>query len=432
MAPMDHHACKALPSPSMLDILERSNMFKALKRVQSNKGCAGVDGMTVEELPKYLISEWPKIRESILNGTYSPNPVKIVNIPKPKGGTRMLGIPTVVDRLIQQAILQKLSPVFDKDFSSQSFGFRVGRNAHQAVMQALDFQKQGFVIGVDLDLEKFFDTVNHDRLMARLAKETLDKNLLLLIRRYLQSGMLTEGIHVIRDKGTPQGSPLSPFLSNIVLDELDKEIERRGHKFCRYADDCQIYVRSIEAGNRVYSSIRDFIERKLKLKVNDDKSEVDFAWRRSFLGYSFLGIKNPKLRCSGPTIERFKHNIRKLTRGHHRAATDERIKKLNSYIGGWYGYFKLSSTPRKFIDLDGWVRSRLRMCMFKRWVKPRTRVRELKKLGLTEERVGVYACSKKYWHLAQNPGSKFLMNKEYWEKTMGYRGLEWNMKRFVN
>jgi RNA-directed DNA polymerase len=432
MAPMDNHTCKTWPAPSMLDILERSNMFKALKRVQTNKGCPGVDGVTVDDLPKHLIAEWPKIRESILRGTYIPNPVKVVNIPKPKGGTRMLGIPTVLDRLIQQAIMQKLSPVFDKDFSSQSFGFRAGRNAHQAVTQALDFQTQGFIIAVDLDLEKFFDTVNHDRLMARLAKKVPDKNLLLLIRRYLQSGMLTEGIHVSRDRGTPQGSPLSPLLSNIVLDELDKEIERRGHKFCRYADDCQIYVRSKQAGERVYSSIKTFIEHKLRLKVNDEKSEVDFAWRRSFLGYAFLGIKNPRLKCSHETIERFKYNIRKLTRGHHRMATDERIKNLNAYIGGWYGYFKLSSTRSKFLALDGWIRARLRMCMFKRWVEPKTRVREMLKIGLDPKHCAIYARGKEYWSLAQRKETRFAMNNEYWEVSKGFRGLGWNMKRFVN
>ena len=389
MAPMDNLTCKTLSSSLMLDILERNNMFQALKRVQKNKGCAGVDGMTVEQLPEFLKAKWPEVRESILNGTYIPNSVKIMQIPKPKGGERMLGIPTVLDRLIQQAILQKISPIFDKDFSAQSYGFRAGRNAHQAVSQALEFQKQGYVHVVDLDLEKFFDTVNHDRLMARVATKVTDKSLLLLIRRYLQAGMMTDGVNVSRETGTPQGSPLSPILSNIVLDELDKELEIRGHKFCRYADDCQIYIRSHKAGKRVYLSIKRFVEHKLKLKVNDEKSAVDFAWKRSFLGYSFLGVKNPKLRCSNQTIQRFKQSIRRLTRGHHRASTEERISKLNDYIVGWYGYFRLSSTKRKFLDLDGWIRSRLRMCMFKRWIKPRTRVREMLKLGLKAEWAGV-------------------------------------------
>jgi group II intron reverse transcriptase/maturase len=416
----------------MSDILERGNMFSALKRVQNNKGCAGIDDMTVEDLPNYLKTEWPKIRDAILSGTYIPRPVKVVYIPKPKGGERMLGIPTVVDRLIQQAILQKLSPQFDRNFSQNSFGFRLGRSAHQAIAQALELQKQGYVFTVDFDLEKFFDTVNHDRLMARLAVSIDDKKFLLLIRRYLQSGMMSDGICVRRERGTPQGSPLSPLLSNIVLDELDKELERRGHKFCRYADDCNIYVKTIESGRRVFKSVKEYIEKKLRLKVNIEKSAVDFAWRRAFLGYSFLGTKNPQLRCSNETIERFKHNIRRLTRGHHRASTEDRIKKLNSYIGGWYAYFRYASTNRKFVDLDGWIRSRLRMCMFKRWVKPRTRVREMIKLRVLPDEATGFAQGKRYWHLAQLHLSRFAMNNAYWEKKMGYCGLEWNMKHFAN
>lgn len=296
VVPKEQYACKPVFSISMLDILERGNMFQALKRVQDNKGCPGIDGMTVTELPEYLRTRWLEIRKTILNGTYIPKPVKAIHIPKPQGGQRMLGIPTVSDRLIQQAILQKLAPLFDEGFSTHSFGFRSGRNAHQALQQALGFQKQGYVFTVDIDLEKFFDTVNHDRLMSRLAESVKDKKLLLLLRRYLQTGMMSDGVCITRDRGTPQGSPLSPLLSNIVLDELDKELEYRGHKFCRYADDCNIYVRSKASGERVYASVKRFIERTLRLTVNTDKSAVDFSWRRSFLGYSFIGVKNPQLR----------------------------------------------------------------------------------------------------------------------------------------
>lgn len=424
-------ACNIFNSISLCDVFERNNMFRALKRVKSNKGCAGSDDMTVEELPKHLRNNWPTIRSSILEGNYKPTPVKVVYIPKPKGGKRMLGIPSVTDRLIQQAILQKLSPILDKEFSNSSYGFRAGRNAQQAILKAKEYQQDGHTTVVDMDLEKFFDEVNHDRLMAKLAGKLEDKKLLLLIRRYLQTGIMEEGVHYSREKGTPQGSPLSPLLSNIVLDELDKELEDRGHKFCRYADDCNIYVKSQKAGERVYYSISKFIEAKMRLKVNREKSAVAPAWRRNFLGYSFLGIKTVRIRCSAESIKRFKHNIRKLTRGHDRRPMKDRIKAINVYIRGWFGYFKLTETHRKLKDLDSWIRSRLRMCVLKLWWRPRTRVKMMLRLGMPLEEARGFAQVKRHWFLAHVKAALFCMNNKYWE-DLGFVGLESHMKRVVN
>lgn len=423
---------KTLCSFSMHDVLERDNMFRALKRVQSNKGCAGIDGMTVEELPDFLKLAWPGIRGQLIEGDYKPQATKVVHIPKSKGGTRMLGIPTVLDRLIQQALLQTLSPKLDKNFSEFSYGFRCGRNAHQAILKAQEYQRQGHVYTVDIDLEKFFDTVNHDRLMYKLSCKISDKSILRLVRRYLQSGMISGGLFLSRDRGTPQGAPLSPLLSNVVLDELDKELESRGHKFCRYADDCNIYVKTTRSGERVFASITKFIEGKLKLRVNRTKSSVGASCRRNFLGYSFLGQKHPRIRCSNETIARFKHRIKQITRGHRsHQPIRERIQQLNLYINGWFGYFRLSTTSKKFRDLDGWIRSRLRMCMFKQWRRPRTRVRMMLRLGLPIEEAKGYGVGKRYWHLAQIYWTRIAMPNKLWTK-LGYQGLEWNMKKFAN
>jgi len=418
-------------SITMCDVLERSNMLRALERVKTNKGCAGIDGMDIYSLPEYLKTAWPEIKESILDGSYKPQPVKTVHIPKPNGDKRMLGIPTMLDRLIQQAINQKLSTIYDKTFSDNSYGFRAGRNAHQAIIRAKEYQEAGYTTVIDIDLKKFFDEVNHDRLMAKLAQKITDRKLLQLIRRYLQSGMMQEGTHYSREKGTPQGSPLSPLLSNIVLDELDKELENRGHKFCRYADDCNIYVKTQRSGERVYKSISKFIESKLRLKVNQGKSAVAPAWRRNFLGYSYLGQKKVRIRCSLESVKRFKGNIRNLTRGHDRRSLEDRISVLNQYIRGWFGYFKLVETTNKLKGIDGWIRCRLRMCALKLWWRARTRVKMMLKLGMPLEEARGFSQNKRYWHLSHVKSSLFYMNKEFWE-SKGYHGLEWNMKRIVN
>lgn len=430
-ASRNNPVCNIFNSVSLCDVFERNNMFQALKRVKSNKGCPGFDDMTVEELPEYLKNNWVAIRNSILEGNYKPKPVKVVYIPKPKGGKRMLGIPSVIDRLIQQAILQKLSMVFDKGFSENSYGFRAGRSAQQAILKAREYQQDGHITVVDIDLEKFFDEVNHDRLMAKLAEKLNDKKLLLLIRRYLQTGMMQHGAQTTREKGTPQGSPLSPLLSNIVLDELDKELESRGHKFCRYADDCNIYVKSQKSGERVFKSISKFIEIKLRLKVNQEKSKVRPAWRSNFLGYSFLGDKKVRIRCGTESVERFKHNIKQLTKGHDGRSISDRITGLNNYIRGWFNYFKLTETHRKLKDLDGWIRCRLRMCLLKSWWRPRTRIKMMLKLGMPLKEAMYFAQVKRHWHLAHIKSALFYMSKAFWN-NMGFRGLEWHMNRVAN
>jgi group II intron reverse transcriptase/maturase len=413
----------------MPDVLKGENLLLALKRVRSNKGCPGIDGMTVEEMTSHLKGHWPSIKEQILSGSYEPGPVKVIYIPKKNGSKRMLGIPCVIDRFIQQAIAQKLSSLFDSTFSENSFGFRPGRSALQAVSKAKTFQEQGYQTAIDLDLEKFFDLVNHDILMSIIAKRIEDKMILRLIRKYLQAGMMIEGLCKKRDLGTPQGSPLSPLLSNIILNDLDKELERRGHKFCRYADDVLIFLKSERAGDRVYKSIKHFIEKKLKLKVNEEKSKVAPAWKCCFLGYAFLGKKIPKIRCSKDSIEAFKENVRRITRGHSRNGVEKKIAKLNVYIRGWAGYFQLSETKAKMKNLDSWIRSRLRMCLMKQWFFPRTRIRNLMNLGMPREEAIGYYKHKRWWFYAQLHHTKFYLNNKYWEDK-GFKGILDNFAKF--
>lgn len=424
---------KPLLSPSMLDVLERSNMLKALRRVKSNKGAPGIDGMTVGSLDQFLKDNWPSIRDALLKGEYKPSPARVVRIPKPYGGTRQLGIPTVLDRLVQQAITQTLTPTFDPDFSESSYGFRPNRNALQAVSRARDFQNQGYIYSVDIDLERFFDVVNHDRLMSRLAKHIRDPILLRLIRKYLKAGLMENGLISTPLQGTPQGSPLSPLLSNIVLDELDKELEQRGHRFCRYADDCQVFVKSQEAASRVLKSLTEFLEGKMRLKVNMSKSCADASWKRSFLGYSFLGQQPGKvrIRCSYQTIKRFKNKVRELTRGHHQRNFRQRIFELDNYLRGWANYYRLSETLGKFKDLDGWIQTRLRMCLFKIWRKPKTRTRNMKRFGCPEKYLGTFHCYGKYWHLANTPGAKFHLNNKFF-KYFGHKGVVVYLMKFAN
>jgi RNA-directed DNA polymerase len=361
-------------------------MWRALKQVERNKGAAGVDNMTVEQLRAYLREHWLGIREGLLSGDYQPQPVRKVEIPKPGGtGMRMLGIPTVVDRLIQQALHQVLSPLFEPSFSESSYGFRPQRSAQQAVLKAREYVRAGGRWVVDIDLEKFFDRVNHDVLMSRLARRIKDKRVLRLIRRYLQAGMMSNGLATVRREGTPQGGPLSPLLSNILLDELDKELERRGHKFCRYADDCNIYVRSRSAGERVMKSLTSFLERRLRLKVNAEKSAVARPWERKFLGYSLTWHREARLRVAASSVQRLKERLREIfRRGRGRNLGGLIEAELTPLLRGWMNYFRLAEVKGVFDELDSWIRRKLRCLLWRQWKRPYARAKYLMRRGLAK------------------------------------------------
>ncbi|ASA97441.1 group II intron reverse transcriptase/maturase [Anoxybacillus sp. FSL W8-0382] len=405
-------------------ILSRENMLQALKRVEQNKGSHGVDMMPVQNLRQHIVENWLSIKEAILKGTYEPMPVRRVEIPKPDGGVRLLGIPTVTDRLIQQAIAQVLSKVYDPTFSENSYGFRPNRSAHDAVRKAKEYIRDGHRWVVDMDLEKFFDKVNHDRLMGTLAKRIQDKPLLKLIRKYLQSGVMINGVGSSTLEGTPQGGPLSPLLSNIVLDELDKELERRGHKFVRYADDCNIYVKSKRAGLRTMASIQRFIEGKLRLKVNEKKSAVDRPWKRKFLGFSFTYHKEPKVRIAKESLKRMKNKVREITSRKMPYPMEYRIQKLNQYLMGWCGYFALADTKSIFLELDKWIRRRLRMCLWKNWKKPKTKIRNLIQLGVPQWQAYEWGNTRKsYWRISNSPILHRTLGNSYW-RNQGLKSLE--------
>lgn len=405
-------------------ILSRENMLQALKRVEQNKGSHGVDMMPVQNLRQHIVENWLSIKEAILKGTYEPMPVRRVEIPKPDGGVRLLGIPTVTDRLIQQAIAQVLSKVYDPTFSENSYGFRPNRSAHDAVRKAKEYIRDGHRWVVDMDLEKFFDKVNHDRLMGTLAKRIQDKPLLKLIRKYLQSGVMINGVVSSTLEGTPQGGPLSPLLSNIVLDELDKELERRGHKFVRYADDCNIYVKSKRAGLRTMASIQRFIEGKLRLKVNEKKSAVDRPWKRKFLGFSFTYHKEPKVRIAKESLKRMKNKVREITSRKMPYPMEYRIQKLNQYLMGWCGYFALADTKSIFLELDKWIRRRLRMCLWKNWKKPKTKIRNLIQLGVPQWQAYEWGNTRKsYWRISNSPILHRTLGNSYW-RNQGLKSLE--------
>jgi group II intron reverse transcriptase/maturase len=377
---------KAESSGLMEVVCERGNLWPAYERVLKNKGAAGVDGIGVAEFKGHLQRHWPTIKAKLLAGEYIPSPVRRVDIPKPQGGVRTLGIPTLTDRLIQQALHQVLSPIFEPTFSASSYGFRPGRSAHQAVRAAQRHVAEGRRVVVDLDLEKFFDRVNHDLLMGKLAQGVGDRRVLQLIRRYLEAGMMAEGLVSPRREGTPQGGPLSPLLSNILLTDLDRELERRGHAFCRYADDCNIYVRSRQAGERVLASLTRFLTQRLKLKVNAAKSAVARPWERKFLGYSLTGHKAPRRRIAPSSRQRLKQRICEVLKGARGRSLVHTIQELNPVLRGWAAYFKLTETKRLLEELDGWLRHKLRCILWRQWKRPFTRARNLMKAGLTEER----------------------------------------------
>ncbi len=407
-------------------MLEGNNLRLAYKRVVQNGGAPGVDCVTVAELQAYLKTHWDAAKTALLAGTYRPAPVKRVEIPKPGGGVRLLGIPTVMDRFLQQALLQVMNPIFDAGFSWHSYGFRQGKRAHDAVKQAQRYIQSGLRWVVDMDLAKFFDRVNHDMLMARVARKVTDKRVLTLIRAYLNAGVMTDGMLEKTEEGTPQGGPLSPLLANILLDDLDKELTKRGLRFVRYADDCNIFVASRRAGLRVMESITRYVEGKLKLKVNREKSAVDRPWNRKFLGFSFLMDKKATIRLAPQTISRFKEKIRELTSRTRSMSTESRITMLNRYLVGWIGYFRLASAKKHCEKFDQWIRRRLRMCLWKQWKRVRTRIRELRALGVPNWACLIMANSRRgTWEMSRNINN--ALPTSYWEA----KGLKSMLSRYL-
>ena len=412
----------------MEKVVERSNLKKALERVEKNKGAAGVDNMQFNELRPYLNANWERIKQELLNGTYKPAPVRRVEIPKQDGGVRKLGIPTVLDRFIQQAIQQTLTPIFEPTFSEFSYGFRPGKSARQAVLKAKEYIQSGKRIVVDTDLEKFFDRVNHDVLMMKIMKHIKDRRIHRIIRRYLKAGVMLNGCCVVSEEGTPQGGPLSPLLANIMLNDLDHELTQRGHTFVRYADDCNIYVSSERAGQRVFASVKRFLEKQLRLKVNEAKSAVDYPWKRKILGFSFTLDQKVRLRIAPKTKQKFKENIRKLTNRSQSISMEERLKKLNAYLQGRSGYFGIIETKTIFVQFDEWIRRRLRACLLKQWKRCATKLRKLVGLGIGRLSAGRIAFSrKKYWRLAISPQVNKALDLAYWQN----QGLIRLVDRFI-
>jgi len=405
----------------MEEVVERENLKRALRRVRSNRGGPGVDGMTVDELPGHLREHWPAIRGELLKGSYKPQPVKRVEIPKANGGVRKLGIPTVLDRFIQQAVMQVLQEQWDPTFSEHSFGFRPGRSAHQAVARAQQHVAEGCKWVVDIDLEKFFDRVNHDVLMSRVARRVGDKRLLRLIRAYLNAGVMENGLVSPANEGTPQGGPLSPLLSNLLLDELDRELERRGHCFVRYADDCNIYVASEKAGHRVMASITRFLGKKLRLKVNESKSAVARAGTRQFLGFCFTARRR---RVSPKAKGRFKKRVRELTRRTKSMRIEVMVERLARYLKGWRAYFGFAETPTEFHHLDAWIRRRLRCVIWKQWKRSKTRHRNLRRLGLGHPLAHMTAGSNRGpWAMSRSKGLQIAIRNAHFD-LLGLPRLE--------
>ncbi|WP_347548065.1 group II intron reverse transcriptase/maturase [Pseudalkalibacillus hwajinpoensis] len=405
-------------------ILHRNNLNEAYRRVVRNKGSHGVDHIPTSELKSQISESWNEIEAQLLDGTYQPSPVRRVEIPKPNGGKRKLGIPTAMDRFIQQAINLYLQRIYDPSFSNSSYGFRPGKRAHDAVRKAQEYVNDGYRWVVDIDLEKFFDRVHHDRLMRTLSCRVKDGRILRIIRRYLQAGVMENGLTQTNQAGTPQGSPLSPLLSNIVLNELDKELESRGIRFVRYADDCQIYVGSRRAAERILRNISQFIKKKLKLKVNKEKSAIDRPWKRTFLGFSFTLHRDSKIRVAKQSIQRAKQELRRLTSRKWSLAMSDRIKKLNKFIVGWRNYFQLAETTSTFRELMAWLRRRLRMIRWKEWKTPKTRRKELLSLGVTKAKAFEWSNTRKgYWRIASSPILHRTFNDKYW-RQLGLKSLE--------
>lgn len=410
---------KAEPDLLMEAVVATDNMERAYQRVVANKGAPGADGMTVDQLADHLKQHWPTLRERLLAGEYHPSPVRAVEIPKPKGGTRQLGIPTVTDRLIQQALLQGLTPIFDPGFSESSYGYRPGRSAQQAVSAMKAHVTAGHRWVVDLDLEAFFDRVNHDLLMARVARRVSDKRVLRLIRRYLEAGMFQDGLVAPRRQGTPQGGPLSPLMANILLDDVDKELERRGHRFCRYADDIQVYVGSRRAGERVMASLSDYLESSLRLTVNRDKSAVDRPWNRGYLGYTLTRHKLPRLTLAKASLQRLMQRVREILKRGQGRNIRRVIEELTPVLRGWASYFSLVDVKRPLEALDRWIRRRLRDLIWRQWKRPRTRRRKLLALGLDEYRAWKSAGNGRgpWWNAGASHMNQALPRK--WFERLG-------------
>jgi RNA-directed DNA polymerase len=414
----------AMAGPSMEAIVERDNLKQALARVKRNKGAPGVDGMTVESLSAHLKEHWPTIRARLLEGAYEPQPVRRVEIPKPAGGVRALGVPTVLDRFIQQAVLQVLQAHWDGTFSASSYGFRPGRSAHQAVAAAQAFIASGRRVVVDIDLEKFFDRVNHDILMGLVAKRVADKRILRLVRGFLTCGVLADGLVGPTDEGTPQGGPLSPLLSNLMLDVLDKELERRGHAFARYADDCNIYVGGRRAGERAMASVERFLARRLKLKINAAKSAVAPSSQRKFLGFSFTGGATPKRRIAPQALARFKERVRAVTRRTRGVSLERIAKDLSRYLIGWRGYFGFCQTPSTLKALDQWIRRRLRSVVWKQWKRGQTRFAELRRRGVGVDLAAQTAGSAHGpWRISNSPALAIALPNAYFRNTLGLASI---------
>lgn len=401
-------------------ILSDENVVMALEYMERHKKdtAPGIDGMIVPELREYLRASWRELKPALLKGTYQPQPVRRTEIPKDGGGTRLLGIPTVLDRFIQQSMLQVISLKFEVDFSYHSHGFRKGHSQKEAINEARDYIQQGYKWVVDMDLSKFFDRVNHDILMSRVARKIKDKRVLKLIRAYLEAGVMDNGVVVITDEGTAQGGPLSPLLSNIMLDDLDKELEHRGHKFVRYADDFQVYIQSKRAGERVMESLTNFLQSRLKLKVNQKKSAVDYAWKRTFLGFSFYKMKGKvRLRLAPKTLKKVKDRIREITCRRRAISIKGMIEELNQYLKGWLGYFHVADMKSHLQRLSSWIRRRLRMCVWKQWKKVRTRIRKLRGFGLPDGEAIKFANSRKgYWRLSNSFHLHKALGNHYWAK----------------